>query len=48
MSKNKFANKNGELHQIVGNHENNLEHEVDGAKEALDDEAAEHENILRK
>ena len=26
---------------------NNLEHEVDGAKEALDDEAAEHENILR-
>ena len=26
---------------------NNLEHEVDGAKEALDDEAAGHENILR-
>ena len=26
---------------------NNLEHEVDGAKEALDDEAEEHDNILR-
>ena len=26
---------------------NNLEHEVDGAKEALNDEAEEHDNILR-
>ena len=26
---------------------NNLEHEVDGAKEPLDDEAEEHDNILR-
>ena len=35
MSKNMFTNKNGELHHIVGNHENNPEHEVDGAKESI-------------
>ena len=36
------------VRQLLLGKVNNLEHEVDGAKEALDDEAAEHENILRK
>ena len=36
------------VRQLLLGKVNNLEHEVDGAKEALDDEVAEHENILRK
>ena len=35
------------VRQLLLGKVNNLEHEVDGAKEALDDEAEEHDNILR-
>ena len=35
------------VRQLLLGKVNNLEHEVDGAKEPLDDEAEEHDNILR-
>merc|ERR1711936_982125 len=55
-SKNKIAVENSDLLRIVGDLDNNLnilgkyrnlEHELDGAREALDEEAAGRENVLR-